>query len=103
MELGWRPTGMEFELLPLVIQTAEEGPRLFELPSDCRQDVSIRHPNHPWLEDLQLRWYAVPAVSDMALEIGGNRFPLAPFNGWYLDTEIQFQRQEPIQSAATYC
>ena len=88
MELGWRPKGMEFELLPLVIQTAEEGPRLFELPSDCRQDVSIRHPNHPWLEDLQLRWYAVPAVSDMALEIGGNRFPLAPFNGWYLDTEI---------------
>lgn len=88
IELGWQPSGEAFELLPLVIQTAEEGPRLFPLPPDCRQEVLIRHPSHPWLEELQLRWYAVPAVSDMALDLGGNLFRLAPFNGWYLDTEI---------------
>jgi nitric-oxide synthase len=88
MQLGWRPSGEPFELLPLVIQTATEGPRLFDLPADCRQEVMIRHPGHPWLEELQLRWYAVPAVSEMALDVGGNLFRMAPFNGWYLDTEI---------------
>ncbi|MGJ5752075.1 stage II sporulation protein E [Streptomyces puniciscabiei] len=37
---------------------------------------------------LGLRWYAVPAVSDMSLEIGGVTYPAAPFNGWYMGTEI---------------
>lgn len=27
-------------------------------------------------------------ISDMALEIGGIRYPAAPFNGWYMETEI---------------
>ena len=88
IELGWQPSGDPFELLPLVIETADEGPRLFPLPPDCRREIMIRHPRHPWLDALQLRWYAVPAVSDMALDVGGNLFRLAPFNGWYLDTEI---------------
>jgi nitric-oxide synthase len=35
-----------------------------------------------------LRWYAVPVVSNMALEIGGIRYSAAPFNGWYMGTEI---------------
>ncbi|MFM8604174.1 MAG: nitric oxide synthase oxygenase, partial [Cyanobium sp.] len=88
MELGWRPEGGDFELLPLVIETSAEGPRLFPLPPDCRREVLLRHPRHAWLEELGLRWYAVPAVSDMALDLGGMLFRLAPFNGWYLDTEI---------------
>jgi len=88
IELGWQPSGEAFELLPLVIDTADEGTQLFPLPADCRQEVRIRHPKHHWLETLELRWYAVPAVSDMALDVGGNVFRLAPFNGWYLDTEI---------------
>ena len=88
MELGWRPAGGDFELLPLVIETAAEGPCLFALPPDCRQEVRIGHGRHPWLEQLGLRWYAVPAVSDMALDLAGMLFRLAPFNGWYLDTEI---------------
>ncbi|MFM7312085.1 MAG: nitric oxide synthase oxygenase [Cyanobium sp.] len=87
-DLGWRPEGGDFELLPLVIQTAEEGPRLFPLPADCRREVFLRHPRHAWLEELGLRWTAVPAVSDMALDLGGTLFRMAPFNGWYLDTEI---------------
>ncbi|MBM5801607.1 MAG: nitric oxide synthase oxygenase [Cyanobacteria bacterium K_DeepCast_35m_m2_023] len=88
MQLGWRPSGGDFELLPLVIETAAEGPCLFELPPDCRHEVRIRHGRHPWLEQLGLRWYAVPAVSDMALDLAGVLFRCAPFNGWYLDTEI---------------
>jgi len=88
IDLGWRPEGGDFELLPLVIETPEEGPQLFSLPPDCRREVLLRHPRHAWLDELGLRWVAVPAVSDMALDLGGNLFRMAPFNGWYLDTEI---------------
>ena len=88
MKLGWQPKGGDFELLPLVIETAEEGPQCFELPEDCRQEVIITHPQHPWLADLGLRWYCVPAVSDMMLDAGGVKYPFIPFNGWYLDAEI---------------
>lgn len=42
----------------------------------------------PWFEEMGLRWYALPAVSNMLLEIGGLQFPAAPFNGWYMGTEI---------------
>lgn len=35
-----------------------------------------------------MKWYAIPGVSCLMLEIGGLRFTAAPFNGWYLVTEI---------------
>ena len=87
-QLGWQPSGETFELLPLVIETEAEGPCLFQLPADCRREVIIRHPRHGLIEQLGLRWYAVPAVSDMAMDLAGTLYRLAPFNGWYLDTEI---------------
>jgi nitric-oxide synthase len=37
---------------------------------------------------LRLRWHAVPAISNMPLSIGGISYPAAPFNSWYMDTEI---------------
>jgi nitric-oxide synthase len=40
------------------------------------------------MSELQLKWHAVPVVSDMLLEVGGIRYPAAPFNGWYMGTEI---------------
>lgn len=43
---------------------------------------------YKWFKDLNLRWYALPAVSNMLLEIGGLEFPACPFNGWYMGTEI---------------
>ncbi|MFC7643943.1 nitric oxide synthase oxygenase [Streptosporangium lutulentum] len=45
-------------------------------------------PSHPWFEQLGLRWHAVPAISNMCLEIGGICYRAAPFNGWYMGTEI---------------
>ena len=86
--LGWRPPGTDFDLLPIVIETAAHGPRWYELPSDCRWEIPITHLQHPWLATLKLKWYAIPAVSDMALDAGGMVYRLLPFNGWYLDTEI---------------
>ncbi|MFM9058758.1 MAG: nitric oxide synthase oxygenase [Planctomycetaceae bacterium] len=88
IDLGWEPAGTDFDLLPLVIETPATGPRLYPLPGDCRPEVALSHPDHPWLAGRGLRWYAVPAVSDMALDAGGITYPFAPFNGWYLDAEI---------------
>jgi len=43
---------------------------------------------YDWFEDFDLKWYALPAVSNMMLEVGGLQFTAAPFNGWYMSTEI---------------
>ncbi|NDC79233.1 MAG: nitric oxide synthase oxygenase, partial [Chitinophagia bacterium] len=64
------------------------SPRLFELPEGSVLEVPVSHPEYPWLAEMQLKWHAVPMISDMVLEIGGIRYPAAPFNGWYMVTEI---------------
>jgi nitric-oxide synthase len=89
-ELGWQggdPPG-RFDLLPLVVQASGLPPAWFELPRDAVLEVPLRHPDLSWFRELQLRWYAVPVISDMYLEAGGIRYPAAPFNGWYMCTEI---------------
>lgn len=43
---------------------------------------------YPGFDQLKLKWYGIPGVSCLMLEIGGLRFTAAPFNGWYLVTEI---------------
>ncbi|WP_420492953.1 nitric oxide synthase oxygenase [Kitasatospora camelliae] len=88
-DLGWKSGGERFDVLPLVIQERPTAdPRWYELPDDVVLEVPLRHPEHGWFAELGLRWYAVPAISDMVLEIGGVRYPAAPFNGWYMGTEI---------------
>lgn len=87
--LGWRPNEKTaFTVLPVVIQVGHERSRIFELPSDAVLEVPIRHPDLPWFEELQLRWHAVPMLCDMALRAGGLNYPAAPFNGWYMSSEI---------------
>jgi nitric-oxide synthase len=88
--LGWspgRPAG-RFDLLPLIVQEPGCCPSLHALPADAVLEVAITHPEFGWFADLGLRWYAVPVISDMYLEIGGVCYPAAPFNGWYMGTEI---------------
>ncbi|MFJ9822952.1 nitric oxide synthase oxygenase [Streptomyces sp. NPDC101160] len=91
-ELGWKRDEEPFQVLPLMVQerpgTAASRPEWYELPDDSVLEVPLSHPEHPWFAELGLRWYAVPAISDMVLEIGGVRYPAAPFNGWYMGTEI---------------
>ncbi|KAG7260687.1 hypothetical protein CRUP_021501 [Coryphaenoides rupestris] len=41
-----------------------------------------------WFKGLCLRWYSLPAVSNMLMEIGGLEFSGCPFSGWYMGTEI---------------
>jgi len=89
-DLGWpggRPAG-RFDILPLLVQEAGAPLTLHELPADAILEVVIEHPELGWFADLGLRWYAVPVISDMYLDIGGVCYPAAPFNGWYMGTEI---------------
>lgn len=43
---------------------------------------------YEWFTDLDLKWYGLPAVSNMLMEIGGLEFTCCPFSGWYMGTEI---------------
>lgn len=85
---GWQGKGEQFDVLPLAIETPRDGLRLYELPERSIREVPITHPEYGWFAELGLRWHAVPAISNMRLTIGGVHYPLAPFNGWYLGTEI---------------
>lgn len=86
--LGWKGEGTQFDMLPLVIQVGDRDPMWFEIPAEIVLEIPISHPQKPAFSDLNIRWYAVPIISDMSLEIGGVTFPAAPFNGWYMGTEI---------------
>ncbi|MDQ0350259.1 nitric-oxide synthase [Alkalibacillus filiformis] len=88
IELGWEPKYGHFDILPLVIQINDNEPRWFEIPEDVLIEVPIHHPEYDWFSDLNLQWYAVPIISDMSLDVGGITYPAAPFNGWYMGTEI---------------
>ncbi|XP_059370165.1 nitric oxide synthase 2b, inducible isoform X2 [Carassius carassius] len=88
IQLGWTPNYGQFDVLPLVLQANGEDPQFFEIPQHLILEVPMEHPQYKWFKDLNLRWYALPAVANMLLEIGGLEFPACPFNGWYLGTEI---------------
>ena len=86
--LGWEGSGGAYDLLPLMIRNPDGGTELFPLPSGCVREVEITHPECCWFSELGLRWYAVPAVSNMRMQAGGLNFNMAPFSGWYMSTEI---------------
>ncbi|PTM58804.1 nitric oxide synthase oxygenase [Desmospora activa] len=86
--LGWEGEGTDFDVLPLVVQVRNQKPRWFHIPESLVLEVPIDHPEYPWFEEFNLRWYAVPIISEMQLEIGGIQYTAAPFNGWYMETEI---------------
>ena len=85
---GWSGTNGQFDVLPLPIITAD-GRRVFKtLPDDVTQHIPLTHANYPAFAELGLEWYAVPCITDMILTIGGIDYPCAPFNGFYMGTEI---------------
>ncbi|HEY5752727.1 MAG TPA: nitric oxide synthase oxygenase [Chthoniobacterales bacterium] len=88
--LGWSGPGMKsnFDLLPLAVQSPDGRVDLYEWqPGDVRE-VEIEHPTLGFSQEMKLKWYAVPAVSNMCFHFGGLRFTAAPFNGYYMGTEI---------------
>jgi nitric-oxide synthase len=88
-EMGWAGgRGGYFDLLPIVVQMPGEAPRWYEVPADAVLEVPLSHPEYDWFAELDVRWHALPAISNMRLEIGGISYPAAPFSGWYMGTEI---------------
>jgi len=87
-KMGWQGKGTDFDLLPWIIQKRGEPAQLFDPPENDCLKVTLRHPSLEWFADLGLEWYAVPVLSDMNLRLGGLNFRAAPFNGWYMGTEI---------------
>ncbi|XP_061116719.1 nitric oxide synthase, brain [Conger conger] len=88
IQQGWKAPRGRFDVLPLLLQANGNDPELFELPADLILEVPITHPKFEGFKDLNLKWYALPAVSNMLLEIGGLEFTGCPFSGWYMGTEI---------------
>ncbi|KAI4566200.1 hypothetical protein MJG53_014877 [Ovis ammon polii x Ovis aries] len=88
IDLGWKPKFSRFDVLPLVLQADGRDPELFEIPPDLVLEVPMEHPRYEWFQELELKWYALPAVANMLLEVGGLEFPGCPFNGWYMGTEV---------------
>ncbi|KAG8450726.1 hypothetical protein GDO86_003122 [Hymenochirus boettgeri] len=88
IHLGWKPKYERFEVLPLILQANGRDPEIFEVPSDIIDEVPLEHPRYEWFKELNLKWYTLPAVANMLLEVGGLEFSACPFNGWYMGTEI---------------
>lgn len=89
LAMGWEPKERtRFDLLPIVIQLPGREPCWFELPKALILEVAIEHPHYPWFAELGLQWYGLPAVTNMAFDVGGIQYTAAPFNGFYMGTEV---------------
>ncbi|KAG5335451.1 NOS protein, partial [Acromyrmex charruanus] len=108
MKLGWKGARTRFDILPLVLSANGHDPDYFDIPSDLVLEVPLNHPIYDWFEKLSLKWFAVPAVSGMVFDCGGLVFTAAPFNGWYMSTEIgsrdlcDAQRYNMLETIATH-
>ncbi|KAL9928212.1 nitric oxide synthase isoform 1-T6 [Glossina fuscipes fuscipes] len=88
MKLGWKSKGTDWDILPLVVSANGHDPDYFDYPPELILEVPLNHPKFEWFADLDLRWYALPAVSSMLFDVGGIQFTATTFSGWYMSTEI---------------
>ena len=88
LSLGWQSRRTPFDLLPILIRIGDRPIQVFNLPEDNIIQVRLEHPEDPGFAGLGLKWFAVPVISDMALDLGGIQYSAAPFNGFYMGTEI---------------
>lgn len=109
--LGWRGDHTNFDVLPLIYQFPNHPIRYYEYPKSLILEVPIRHSKFPKIDQLNLKWYAVPIISNMDLKIGGITYPTAPFNGWYMVNEIavrnyldsyRYNLMEPLAHAMNF-
>ncbi|WP_436966235.1 nitric oxide synthase oxygenase [Staphylococcus shinii] len=86
--LGWHGSHTDFDILPLIYKMPDGAMKYHEYQPHLIKEVAIEHDRFPKLQQLGLKWYAVPIISSMDLKIGGVTYPTAPFNGWYMVNEI---------------
>ncbi|RAM50077.1 MAG: nitric oxide synthase NOS, partial [Hapalosiphonaceae cyanobacterium JJU2] len=89
-KMGWSSPNPKtsFDYLPIIIQLLDKQPKVFDIPPEVILDVPLEHPRYDWFAEFGLKWYALPAVSNMVFDIGGIQYMCAPFNGFYMGTEI---------------
>ena len=91
-QAGWRPEKQDdFTLLPWQFYWDEKPGYVHDVLAeqpDLAKEVLLDHPEIAAFSGLELKWYALPVLADMALKIGGVVYPFAPFNGYYMGTEI---------------
>ena len=90
IKFGWQPPEPRsaYDILPLVIELPGQEPKMYHWQPEEVLEVHIEHPTVPALKELGMRWYAIPAISNFSVHIGGIHYGCVPFNGWYMDTEI---------------
>ena len=90
IKFGWQPPEPRsaYDILPLVIELPGQEPKMYHWQPEEVLEVHIEHPTVPELKDMGMRWYAIPAISNFSVHIGGINYGCMPFNGWYMDTEI---------------
>lgn len=92
LQKGWHPrTRDAFTPLPWEIHwRGETGIPFdaFQKHPELLHEVPIVHPEYPDVQKENWKWYALPLLSELALKIGGIIYPCAPFNGYYMGTEI---------------
>jgi len=89
-KMGWKPPEPRsaYDILPLVIEVPGQEPKMYHWQPEEVLEVEIEHPSIPEFKKLGMRWYAIPALSNFSIHIGGIHYGCIPFNGWYMDTEI---------------
>ncbi|MCA1991751.1 MAG: nitric oxide synthase oxygenase [Coleofasciculus sp. S288] len=90
IKFGWQPPEPRsaYDILPLVIEVPGQEPKMYHWRPEEVLEVHIEHPTIPEFKDIGMRWYAIPAISNFSVHIGGIHYGCIPFNGWYMDTEI---------------
>ena len=88
MKRGWQGAGTDYDVLPLMIQVDDREPQLFTIPPQLVAEVELEHPQNDRFHELNLKWYGVPLIADMQFDCAGVKYEAAPFNGWYMGTEI---------------
>lgn len=87
----WTPPQQKgpFDVLPVVLKIpGNDLPLVYELPQTSVNEVPIEHPHFPKVKELGYKWSAIPAISNFSLNLGGIKYSCAPFNGWFVTTEI---------------
>jgi hypothetical protein len=76
VKFGWCPPAekSDFDVLPWLISdnnTGHDKPKVFDVPANAIEEVEFDHPDFDLFEELNLRWYALPCISNIGIDIGG--------------------------------